>query len=143
MRKIKELKELRETTQKSFDCDSMIEYRLGFYVLQLEQAARPTITIWYGKHYVRSVNRTEEQMAYILSLGSARAAIEYCLSLDIPKIGCEWVHHYKHTVEHDGYDEIIGGTPSEYYKEESNVVGIYIDPLFCLMSSPLNIYKTF
>ena len=106
MRKIKELKELRETTQKSFDCDSMIEYRLGFYVLQLEQAARPVITIWYGKHYVRSVNRTEEQMAYILSLGSARAAIEYCLSLDIPKIGCEWVYDYKHTVEHDGYDEI-------------------------------------
>ena len=140
---MRKIKELGETTHKNFGCDSMIEYRLGFYVLQLEQAARPVITIWYGKHYVRSVNRTEEQMAYILSLGSARAAIEYCLSLDIPKIGCEWVYDYKHTVEHDGYDEIIGGTPSEYYKEESNVVGIYIDPLHCLMSSPLNIYKTF
>ena len=83
---MRKIKELGETTHKNFGCDSMIEYRLGFYVLQLEQAARPTITIWYGKHYVRSVNRTEEQMAYILSLGSARAAIEYCLSLDIPKL---------------------------------------------------------
>ena len=140
---MRKIKELGETTHKNFGCDSMIEYRLGFYVLQLEQAARPVITIWHGKHDTRTIYCTDKRMAHILKLGSARAAIEYCVSLQVPKIGCEYEYEYKHTVEHDGYDEIIGGTPSEYYKEESNVVGIYINPLHCLMSSPLNIYKTF
>ena len=83
---MRKIKELGETTHKNFGCDSMIEYRLGFYVLQLEQAARPVITIWHGKHDTRTLYCTDKQMAYILSLGSARAAIEYCLSLGIPKL---------------------------------------------------------